>query len=525
MSGSPPSLRELIDLEELQSIQDSFARAVGISSVILSPEGEPLTKFTNPTGFCSLIQSTEKGKARCFQSFMEMGKNALLSKEPEIYYCFAHGGHFVAPIMIDGEHKGTMFAGQFIPEKFSSEQLHDLETIAHEIDLAPGLLVKEAENLRVVGEDVVRNYSSLLFKIVETITRRGAQAAELGRVNDALQLAHDGLEKRVQERTAELAEANKGLEQEVAERKLAEGALQKEKDRAQHYLDIAGVMFLVIGADRKVSLINKKGYEILGYEEEEEIAGKDWFDNFVPKRLRDEVAGVFGSLIAGEIELVEYYENPVLTKHGEERIVAWHNTLLRDEHGRIYATMASGEDITERKKAEEALRESEEKYRNIYNNTQVGLYRSRLSDGKMLMVNNRMAEMFGYDSPEEVVADYVASKHYTDPTAREKLRDILCEHGKFTNFEALITKYDGSESWMQHSGTLIPEKGYFEGVATDITERKAAEEELKKRAGELEKFNKLAVGRELKMIELKKEINALLGESGKEPGYKIVGES
>ncbi|MBW2740508.1 MAG: PocR ligand-binding domain-containing protein, partial [Deltaproteobacteria bacterium] len=72
-------LNELIDLEELQSIQDSFARAAGISSVILSPEGEPLTRFTNQTGLCSLIQSTGKGKKRCFRSFMEMGKIALES--------------------------------------------------------------------------------------------------------------------------------------------------------------------------------------------------------------------------------------------------------------------------------------------------------------------------------------------------------------------------------------------------------------------------------------------------------------
>ncbi|MEA1965693.1 MAG: PocR ligand-binding domain-containing protein, partial [Euryarchaeota archaeon] len=213
MSGSPPSLRELVDIDELQSIQDSFARAVGISSVILSPECEPLTRFTNPTGFCALIQSTEKGKERCFRSFMEMGKNALESEKPKIFYCFAHGGHFVAPIMIDGEYKGTMFAGQFTPEKFSSEQLHDLEEIAQEIDIDPWLLVKEAEKMRVVGEDVIRNYSSLLFKIVETIARRGAQAAEL--------------ERRVQERTGELAEANKELVQEVTERKLAEDALQK----------------------------------------------------------------------------------------------------------------------------------------------------------------------------------------------------------------------------------------------------------------------------------------------------------
>ncbi|KAF5430325.1 Signal transduction histidine kinase, partial [Candidatus Methanophagaceae archaeon] len=343
---------ELIDLEDLQSIQNSFARAVGFSSVIFSAEGEPLTKFTNPTGFCSLIQSTEKGKERCFRSFMEMSKNALESEEPEICYCFAQGGHFVAPIMIDGKHKETMFAGQFIPERFSPEQLQNLEKIALEIDLDPGLLVKEAEKMRVVREDVIRNYSSLLFKFVETLARRCAQAADLSRVNDAaLQVAHDGLEKRVQERTADLAEANKGLEQEVAERKLAE----------------------------------------------------------------------------------------------------------------------------------EELRESEEKYRNIYNNTQVGLYRSRLSDGKMLMVNNRMAEMFGYDSPEDTVADYVASKHYVDPTARGKLLDLLREHDKFTNFEALLIKRDGSEIWIQYSGNLVPEKGYFEGVATDITERKRIEKALKDR--------------------------------------------
>ncbi len=369
MSGSPPSLRELIDLEELQSIQDSFARAVGIASVILSPECEPLTRFTNPTGFCSLIQSTEKGKERCFRSFMEMGENALLSKEHEIFYCFAHGGHFVAPIMIDGEHKGTMFAGQFISEKFSSGKLHDLEEIAHEIDIDQGTLVKEAEKMRVVGEDVIRNYSSLLFKIVETVARRGAQAEELIRAKDALQVTHDGLEKRVQERTAELAEANKELEREVAERKLAEDALQKEKDRAQHYLDVAGVMFVVIGVNRKVILINRKGCEILGYEEEEEITGKDWFDNFIPENLRDEVAVVFKSLIAGDIESFEYYENPVLTKHGEERIVAWHNTILRDERGRIYATMASGEDTTEHKQAERNFQERMNELETFYRAT------------------------------------------------------------------------------------------------------------------------------------------------------------
>lgn len=163
------------------------------------------------------------------------------------------------------------------------------------------------------------------------------------------------LERRVEERTAELARSNVLLRQEIAERQRAEESLKEERDRAQRYLDISGVMFVVIGADQRVALINRKGCEILGYEEGE-VVGKNWFDNFLPEGIRDKVKGVFEMLMAGEVELVEYFENPVLDRNGQERVIAWHNTLLRDEEGNIQATLSSGEDITERKRAEEELR-------------------------------------------------------------------------------------------------------------------------------------------------------------------------
>ncbi|MCD6206718.1 MAG: response regulator, partial [Methanosarcinales archaeon] len=168
---------------------------------------------------------------------------------------------------------------------------------------------------------------------------------------------------KLEERVRELEETNEYLQLQVVDGLRAEDALHKERDRAQHYLDVAGVALIVIGADRKVSLVNQKGCEILGYEKEEEIIDKDWFDNFVPERLRDEMIGVFESLMAGEIEPVEYYENPVLTRDGEERIVAWHNTILRDEDGNIYATLGSGEDVTGHRRAEDALRKSEKQLR------------------------------------------------------------------------------------------------------------------------------------------------------------------
>lgn len=146
-----------------------------------------------------------------------------------------------------------------------------------------------------------------------------------------------------------------GVARDITERKKMENILKKERDRAQLYLDIAGVMLVAIDAEQRISLINKKGCEILGYCEED-IIGKNWFDNFVPERMRNEVEAVFNKMMRGETEPVEHYENPVLSKSGEEKLISWHNVLIADENGIISGTLSSGEDITGRKQAEEFVR-------------------------------------------------------------------------------------------------------------------------------------------------------------------------
>ncbi len=139
--------------------------------------------------------------------------------------------------------------------------------------------------------------------------------------------------------------------------KQSEGALRGERDKAQKYLDIAAVMIVAIDAKGEVLLINKKGCAVLGYKEWE-IVGKNWFDNFLPERLRDKVKAVSQKLMIGEIEPAKYFENPILIKNGQERIIAWHNTVLRDEAGKIIGHLSSGDDITERKLAEEKIKAS-----------------------------------------------------------------------------------------------------------------------------------------------------------------------
>ena len=134
--------------------------------------------------------------------------------------------------------------------------------------------------------------------------------------------------------------------------------LREERNKAQQYLNIAGVIIVAINDEGIVSLINRKGCDVLGYKEEE-IRGKNWCDLCVPERMRKERKDTLKKVMAGEKKEVEDYENSILTKSGEERIIAWHNTTLTDEKGRIIGTLSSGEDITLRKQTEEELIRSE----------------------------------------------------------------------------------------------------------------------------------------------------------------------
>jgi len=121
---------------------------------------------------------------------------------------------------------------------------------------------------------------------------------------------------------------------------------------AQTYLDLAGVMFLALDEAGRVSMINRKGCEILRATEEN-VIGRDWVDTFVPEARREAVRRTLQGIMSGQIQLYEHAQNEVLTATGEQRVVEWHNSVIRDESGRIIGTLSSGVDVTERRRAEE----------------------------------------------------------------------------------------------------------------------------------------------------------------------------
>ncbi len=224
-----------------------------------------------------------------------------------------------------------------------------------------------------------------------------------------------------------------GFLRNITERKLAEQKIEQERNRSQQYLDIAGVMFVVINIDETVSLINKKGCEILGAPAEQ-IIGKNWFDNFLPAKTRKQVKNVFHKLLRGNIEAVEYYESPVLTKHGEQRIIAWHNSVVRDATGLIISTISSGEDITARTAALEALRLSEEKNRSILQHAQEAIF--IVQDLRIKFPNPAALALTGYSEQE------LLSKNFEFFIAHEDRKMVLKIHRKRLAGEAVTETYD-----------------------------------------------------------------------------------
>ena len=235
-----------------------------------------------------------------------------------------------------------------------------------------------------------------------------------------------------------------GCHLDVTERREAEGVLQFERARAQQYLDVAGVMLIALGADQRVVLINPKGCEILGYSKEE-ILGHDWFDTFLPDEHVGEVKQVFDQIMSGNVEPVEYYENPIVRKDGSGRMMAWHNSVLRDSAGQIVGLFSSGEDITDRKRMEEEL---------------IRLERLRatgeLSAGVSHNLNNILTSVLG---PAQLL-----KRMTDDPKLLREIEDIVASA---TRARDLVRNL--------HKSTRTVEEGKLEPVRVDSVIREAVQ--------------------------------------------------
>ena len=151
-------------------------------------------------------------------------------------------------------------------------------------------------------------------------------------------------------------------------------------------------------------------------------------------------------------------------------------------------------DVSKRLQTEESLRKAKEQYHSIFENTTEGIYQSTV-EGKFLAANPSMAKIFGYSSPEELIADVtdIGTQLYTDPQERLHLRSLLEKEGKLFGFEHRVRKKNKEIIWVRDNIRVVYDHEgrieYFEGTLEDISERKEAEEKLKTQFEELQKTN------------------------------------
>ena len=280
------------------------------------------------------------------------------------------------------------------------------------------------------------------------------------------------------------------LKMEISRRKAAQAALRRERDAGQRYLDTAEVILLVLDTEGRVSLINRKGCEIVGYEERE-LKGRNWFDICVPEDVRSRSLATFRGIIAERPHANNEYENEVLTKSGERRFISWRCNVLSKGSGRIIGSICSGEDITERREAAQALADSERRLRTLIDNVADCII--TIDEGGIVeSVNSATLQVFGYDEKELIGRN--VSMLMDDPNASEHDGYL---HSYMTTGETKILgkgprpvlgkRKDGSlcELELMVSEMWLSGHRFFIGILRDVTVRNQRERELRRSREEL----------------------------------------
>ena len=221
------------------------------------------------------------------------------------------------------------------------------------------------------------------------------------------------------------------------------------------------------------------------------LVGRCHYDLFpdLPEHWKDEYKRCFNG------EIIKKAEEPFPRADGTTDWVRRELCPWRDTTGDIGGLILFTEVITRRRRMEKALKDSEEKYRNLFETAMVGLYRSRIDDGKILAANQSFAEIMGYDSPEQFYENFKTTEHYADPDRRRELLRILKEKGRVDGFEILSIRPDGTRTEIAVSAIIYPDKGYIEGCIIDMTEKKQAARDKEKLQAKLQQAQKMeAIG-------------------------------
>ncbi len=266
-----------------------------------------------------------------------------------------------------------------------------------------------------------------------------------------------------------------------ADHRRAEAALRALAARQEALLAAIPDIIMEVDNNKVYVWANQAGIEFFG----EDVIGKEAAFYFEGEQ---DTYAVVQPLFNGD-ESTIYVESWQRRKDGQKRLLAWWCGVLKDDHGNAIGALSSARDITESKRVEVALRESEERFRSLYENSTVGLYRTT-PDGRILLANPTLVRILGYSSLDEL-ATRELEKHGFEPSYdRAQFLERIERDGEVEGLESSWTRRDGTAIFVRESARAIRDlQGktlYYDGTVEDITERKRAEDEIRRLNAELE---------------------------------------
>ena len=266
----------------------------------------------------------------------------------------------------------------------------------------------------------------------------------------------------------------------ITERKRAEEALRESEVRYRTLVETSPDGISLTDLNSKFIMVNWRLVDLHGYASAEEMLGTSAFDLIAPEDRLRAMENMPKTLETGTFRDVEY---TLLRKDGARFSAEVSASVIVDAQGKPQALIGVTRDITERKRTEEALWKVGERYRGLFEDMPVGLYRST-SEGQILDANPALVEMLGYPDWKSFVAVNTADL-FVSPEDREKQQVLLEREGILRHFEMQLRRRDGTLIWVRDNArAILDTEGrvtYYEGSLEDITERKRMEETLRDR--------------------------------------------
>jgi PAS domain S-box-containing protein len=416
---------EVVKNPAIQAMFENFCTTIGIPAAVIDLKGEVLAASRWQRACTDFHRVNEETCRRCIESDTELSLKLKEGEAFTMYGCKNGLTDCASPIIIEGTHVANAFVGQFLLQSpdiaFFKKQANEVgfDEVAYLAAIGEVPIMDEKRLPGILG--FLTSFATLVGEM--SLSQLHAEAAERGSRNErtaALNLAEDAEQARQQ-----LEEYKEQLEKLIEERTADLKNLLEE----QGAIFSSSPMGIILSGDGKLVRVNKKMGEVFGYDEEEMIGKATGILSISPESYAQLGATVGPDLSKGDAVQVEWQ---LRRKSGESfwgRLSAKSISI----QGYQFSTVWMIEDITEKKQAEQAIRDAEARLRNILETSPVGI--AAVADNKPVYANARYAEMLGF-SREEAIAGSVKDI-YANREDRERLIEQLKNDGHLPPFNFL----------------------------------------------------------------------------------------